>query len=121
MRAKKIKCERCQSESGDLLVDPPHPDRAIEFYQEEDGRIHCEACVDGEVEIEGQRSERSRTEVVIEVRMSDRMDELYVATVIEEQIRQMWGVGAFSGAIAEGGRKIDALDLKVSVSTYARD
>ncbi len=66
-------------------------------------------------------SERSRTEVVIEVRMPDRMDELWVATIIEEQIRQMWEIGAFSGAIAEGERKIDALDLKINVSTYVRD
>lgn len=52
MSAKKIRCERCLSESGDLIVDPPNPERAIEFYVEDDGRIHCEACVDGSVEVD---------------------------------------------------------------------
>lgn len=48
MAAKIIRCERCLVRSGDLAENG----EPIQFYKEEDGRIHCGACVDSEVEIE---------------------------------------------------------------------
>lgn len=52
MSARLIKCERCGVESG-ARVEPEYQmeARPVQFYREDDGRIHCEACVDGEVEI----------------------------------------------------------------------
>lgn len=56
MSAIKIKCSRCLTKSGAIRQDGT----PIEFYIEEDGRIHCEACVDGEVEVDEAR--RSTTD-----------------------------------------------------------
>lgn len=60
MAATLIKCERCLSESGDSLIDPGYfdIDRPIKFYKEADGRIHCEACIDGEVVIEPKKEKK---------------------------------------------------------------
>lgn len=54
----QIQCEKCLARTGDRLEPTPEDPqgRPVELYQcNEGGAIRCEACVDGEVEIERPR------------------------------------------------------------------